>query len=212
MLDSLTASDWIIVSATVTGPILAVQAQKWVERATERGRQRYKVFSTLMITRGTQLAVEHVTALNSIDLVFASNLPWQSKKDAAVIEAWRLYSQQLNAPFNKDSEVEFTAWNTKRHDLFIELLMKMAAAVGFKAEKERVLGVYHPTGNFELEINQRKIVANAAKVFAGEQPLHMAVVHFPVSNEAVELQQRVQQGLLQVMDGGVVKVEVQPKE
>ncbi len=212
MLDSLTASDWIIVSATVAGPILAVQAQKWVERATERGRQRYKVFSTLMVTRGTQLAVEHVTALNSIDLVFASNRPWQSKKDAAVIEAWRLYSQQLNTPFKKDSEAEFIAWNTKRSDLFIDLLMKMAAAVGFKAEKERVLGAYHPTGHFELEMDQRKVVANAAKVFAGEQPLQMAVVQFPISNEAVELQQRVQQGLLNVVSDGVVKVEIQNKE
>ena len=34
-------SDWALIAATVSRPILAVQAQKWVERATESLRHRY---------------------------------------------------------------------------------------------------------------------------------------------------------------------------
>jgi hypothetical protein len=45
---NITISDGLLILATVTGPILAVQAQKWVERATDKRRQRLLIFSTLM--------------------------------------------------------------------------------------------------------------------------------------------------------------------
>jgi hypothetical protein len=45
---NITISDWLLIAATVTGPVLAVQAQKWVERATERRRQKRLIFATLM--------------------------------------------------------------------------------------------------------------------------------------------------------------------
>jgi uncharacterized protein DUF6680 len=60
----------IIAAATIAGPILAVQAQKWVERATERRRGQLQVFYWLMATRATRLSNEHVQALNRIELVF----------------------------------------------------------------------------------------------------------------------------------------------
>jgi len=35
-LASLKAPDWVLAASTVLGPILAVQAQKWVERLREK--------------------------------------------------------------------------------------------------------------------------------------------------------------------------------
>ncbi len=204
MLDSLKPSDWVIVFATLAGPVLAVQAQKWVERATERRRQRYSLFSTLMITRGTIVAPEHVAALNSIDLVFApSRLPWRAKTDAAVIESWRLYLQHLNTESTYPSEA---AWNIRTHDLFVVLLMTMARAVGFKAEQERVQRAYLPKAHFNVEQARLKALDNAAKVLSGEQPIKMAVVDFPYSPEASELQQKLQTGLLALVADGTIKV------
>jgi hypothetical protein len=66
MID-LKASDCAIVAATLMGPVLAVQAQKWVEWATDRRRRRFSIFNTLMVTRGTRLDFDHVRALNSIE-------------------------------------------------------------------------------------------------------------------------------------------------
>ena len=31
----MTIADWLVIGATITGPILAVQAQKWIERYRE---------------------------------------------------------------------------------------------------------------------------------------------------------------------------------
>ncbi|MBG1249207.1 hypothetical protein F4W02_18855 [Burkholderia pseudomallei] len=58
------------VAATVAGPILAVQAQKWVERARASAQRRDWIFGTLMATRQDRVSMEHVRALNMIDLAF----------------------------------------------------------------------------------------------------------------------------------------------
>jgi len=61
----------IIAAATVAGPILAVQAQKWIERAGERRRARRAIFHALMSNRATRLHDDFVKALNLIDLEFS---------------------------------------------------------------------------------------------------------------------------------------------
>ena len=58
----------VVAAATIAGPILAVQAQKWIERATERKRTRRAVFYTLMANRATRFHEDVVRALNVIDL------------------------------------------------------------------------------------------------------------------------------------------------
>jgi len=45
----------VVAATTVAGPILAVQAQKWIERATERRRARQAIFHALMSNRATRL-------------------------------------------------------------------------------------------------------------------------------------------------------------
>jgi hypothetical protein len=192
MID-LKATDFAIVVATLMGPVLAVQAQKWVEWATEWRRRRYGIFTTLMVTRGTRLDFDHVRALNSIDIEFnASRLSWsnprQTRKDNDVITAWRLYAFHLNKPFDAKNDAARIAWLVDGDKLFIDLLMAVAKAVGVKAERERLQGVYHPSGHLEREAAQLKVLNNAAMVLSGEQPLKMAVVDFPCSAEATELQ------------------------
>jgi hypothetical protein len=98
---NITISDGLIILATVAGPILAVQAQKWVERATEKRRQRLLIFTTLMTTRATRLAADHVQALNMIDLLFSD----KNTKDKTVLDAWRLYSDVLNEQVAEDPAV-----------------------------------------------------------------------------------------------------------
>lgn len=83
-------TDWITVLAIIAGPILAVQAQKWVERVREKKNQRLWVFKRLMTTRGATVSLGHVEALNAIDLEFAG----RSKKDEQVRRRWREYLDQ----------------------------------------------------------------------------------------------------------------------
>jgi Family of unknown function (DUF6680) len=61
------ASQWIMVTAMLLGPILAVQIQKFLEARRELRRTRMNLFHTLMQTRGNRLDPAHVQALNSIE-------------------------------------------------------------------------------------------------------------------------------------------------
>jgi hypothetical protein len=62
-----------IVFATLLGPVLAVQAQKWIERAREKTQRKIAIFRTLMATRATFLSPAHVEALNAIPIEFYGN-------------------------------------------------------------------------------------------------------------------------------------------
>jgi hypothetical protein len=87
---------FVIATATVAGPILAVQAQKWVERATERRRARRSIFHSLMANRATRLNDDYIRALNLIDLEFSPGKLRSGSKDRDVINAWRSLLGELN--------------------------------------------------------------------------------------------------------------------
>lgn len=62
--------DIIMTSAVILGPILAVQAQKVIEKFQETRKRRMALFKTLMSTRAERLNRDHVQALNMIDIDF----------------------------------------------------------------------------------------------------------------------------------------------
>lgn len=68
----ITIADYLIVIATVMGPILAVQAQKRVEVWNEKRNRKLRIFYNLMATRGARISERHVEALNSIQLEYSS--------------------------------------------------------------------------------------------------------------------------------------------
>ena len=47
--------EWLTIVAIIIGPVLAVQAQKWVELAREKRNFRLHTFKRLMATRGAIL-------------------------------------------------------------------------------------------------------------------------------------------------------------
>jgi len=146
----MTASDWAIVCATLLGPVLAVQAQKWVERATESRRRRRWIFDTVMANRATRLADENVKALNLIDLEFRRRrIP--SSRDRAVIEAWHeLFgelTQGLAGAGNNPDLATINRWNDRCNDLYVRLESAMARALGFRFTDEQLRrGIYYPRG------------------------------------------------------------------
>src|SRR5690349_8684388 len=90
-------TDTCLIVATVAGPVLAVQTQKFIERATERTRAQRGIFNTLMATRAARVSAAHVEALNAIDLHFRKN-GWRSRsvKEREVSRRWRIYADHLN--------------------------------------------------------------------------------------------------------------------
>jgi hypothetical protein len=188
--------DWIIVIATLLGPILAVQAQKAVEAFRERHDRKTRVFAQLMATRAARLSPEHVQALNMIDIVFygGSFLGFRrrSKQEQAVLDAWKEYHDNLGEGADLP-ELQQQAHYSKRDELFLNLVHAMSQDVGFSFDRVQLKrGAYTPIAHEELEADQRVLRKATIDALSGKFPLKMDVVGMPV-NEQVS--QRYQENM-----------------
>lgn len=208
-------SEWIIAGATLLGPILAVQAQKAIERSRERNNRKSWVFHTLMATRAARVSADHVQALNMIDLVFYGqrilSIHRRSKAEQNVVDAWREYHDHLGI---KADEKTLQLWHVKGDELFVNLLFAMAEDVGYKFDRVQLKkGAYSPVAHGDLEYEESMLRKHALRVLSGEVPVKMAVSSFPVDEEAMKAQVELQRRLGDALAGrGVLAVEVREEK
>lgn len=197
------------ILATLFSPLIAVQVQKWIERATERRNAQQNIFRTLMATRATRLDPNHVHALNSIDLDFGTAGRRQNPREREVIDRWRLYADQLNLALPEPStEAQQEAWVQRADDLFIELLFALSQCLGYSFDRVQLRrAVYRPRGHGQVELRQDIIQRGFAGLFTGETSLPMRVIEVPVSAEVIDLQKATQEAILGALDGGALKVK-----
>ena len=179
--------DWIIVLATIAGPILAVQAQKAVERFRERRDRKARVFAQLMATRAASVSAEHVQALNMIDIVYygssALGIRRRSRQEQAVLDAWKEYHDHLNAGLQAEGE-GLRHWSINREELFINLLHVMSQDVGYSFDRVQLKrGAYSPVAHETLETEHRALRMAVIRGLSGESSLKMQVVQMPVDQE-----------------------------
>ena len=60
----------LTMSAILLAPLVAIQVSVYLEKKREVRGTRLNVFRTLMATRGSKLSVNHINALNMIDVEF----------------------------------------------------------------------------------------------------------------------------------------------
>lgn len=168
MFEGMKNSDWIIVIATLLGPVLAVQAQKWIESwRANRDRQLW-LFRSLMATRAAMLNSLHVEALNAIPIDFYGNRP--------IIDIWEEYFAHLgNEAMPKD------VWISKRQDIFIRLLSAVGKKVGYKFNVVELHRIYFPKGHSQLENDQAAIISGLAKLLGGDEFLENVGGQFPAA-------------------------------
>jgi hypothetical protein len=200
----ITASDWAIVAATLLGPILAVQAQKAIERWREIRRQKLWVFSTLMSTRATRLAPEHIRALNMIDLVFYGTRQFgrnrRSNSEQAVLNKWKEYLDELTEPWVAAANNE--ARIAHRVEIFLDLLENIGADVGFKFDRVQLKkGAYQPIAHNTETEEQQQLRRAAIAVLDGTQSLKMDIAKFPVNEAATKTLTELHGRLNEALDG-----------
>lgn len=168
---TITTSDVAIVFATLMGPVLAVQAQKCLERRRDDRSRREAIFRELMATRATTLAPRHVEALNAISIEFYGVGP----KIRAINDMWRSYIDHLN---RKDLENQI--WTLRREELYIDLLYAMAVYLGYKFNKTQLAReVYYPEGHLTVEMEHHAIRRGLARMLT-DGVVPMAVESFPI--------------------------------
>jgi uncharacterized protein DUF6680 len=209
--------EWWVVVATLIGPVVAVQTQKWVERASERSRRRQQIFVALMANRATRLNDDYVRALNLIDLEFAPKR-MGGAADRQVISAWRsLFGELTNAPPDDNEDLAIArAWNFRIGDQLVELLSAMSASLGYRFTREELRrGIYYPKGRADIEQVQTEIMHGLSALLKGAAALPMAIKEFPVDREAAEAQLEMLRKTASAYDGGalrVVQVKMAPKK
>ena len=209
-------NDALLIAATIAGPILAVQAQKWIERATEHNRRRQWIFETLMATRATRLDPAHVRALNQIELDFGGSHVFGFQRnptieDRKVIDKWREYADLLNEQTPDGDEAALKDWTKRADDSFITLLEVMAIAMGRHYDRVQLRrGIYYPRGFSDAERKQQFMQDALGRVLVGAQTLAMEVRSFPQpTDEAVSLQTQLQTRIIKaISEDGVLHVEI----
>lgn len=187
-----------IILATLMGPVLAIQAQKLIERATERRNAKKRIFYALMATRAARVAAEHVQALNMIDLEFGKGIfGWWPARDKEVTRRWRIYADQLNLPFDEDDQTSLRNWVDRGDELFTDLLDAMAKALGYDFDRVQLRrGIYYPKAHSEAERRREVFDKALVRIVTGEDALPMKVTELPVNEDAAALQVAVYQRIL----------------
>ena len=157
----MTISDWLMIFAVFTGPLVAVQLTKWQDSQREKRQRKLDIFKTLMATRAYGVSWNHVQALNSIDLEFERSVPAERE----VIDSWKAYLDHLNT-----KAVSQEHWVTRRIELMTELLHKMAAVLGYDFDKTHIKNAsYAPIAHGDLEQQQQALRQLSIEVLQGHR-------------------------------------------
>ena len=157
---TLTTTDLAIICATLLGPVLAVQAQKLLERRRDIKGRRLEIFRTLMATRAAMLSPTHVEALNAVPVEFYG----ASGKLKHINETWKLYIDHHDERLSPND-----AWGQKRMDLFLDMLHIMSQFLGYSFSKAQLgRDIYSPKAHGDLETEQTIIRKGLVGLFRGD--------------------------------------------
>lgn len=198
---TLKFGDIAIVIATILGPVLAVQAQKWIERGRDVKQRRVAIFRTLMATRASLLSPLHVEAINSIPLEFYG----RGGRLKEITDAWKAYIDYL-APRGIPDEV----WAPRRSELFFEMLLLISRFLGYSFNKVELMNeIYAPRAHADVQTEQDIIRRGLVSLFKGEVALPMDVKSFPGDPLDLAQQSEIRGQLLNWLKGQMhVKVRI----
>lgn len=203
-MPSISGTNLAIICATLLGPVLAVQAQKWLEGNRAIKERRLAIFRTLMATRAANLSPQHVEALNAVPVEFYGT----SKKLKQINEAWKLYLDHHDERLAPND-----AWAQKRRDLFLELLHPMSQFLGYEFTKAQIdRDIYSPKAHGDLELDQTIIRRGIVALLKGEIALPMAVKEFPATEPTPEVQAAILKLLTNVQQPKPLAIEVDKEE
>lgn len=161
---------WIYMVTILLAPLFAVQVSELLQKRKEARGRRLWILKTLMATRASRVALDHVQALNMLDIEFHGS----DRHSKAVVEAWKVYLDHLNTKATSPD-----VWISKGDDLFVDLLLAMAKSLGYRFGKSEIRATsYFPVAHGRAEADQERIRSGLAEVLEGKRPIPI-VAHAP---------------------------------
>lgn len=185
--DTRSLESWAVVFATLMGPVLAVQAQKWVESRRAARDRKERVFEVLMATRNAFMSVEHVQALNMIEVTFYGRGPGKRKAtEDAVLDQWRYYLSFLTEvgvatqPLAQGESYQNPQPHQfqRRDELFVDLLASIASDLGYHYDKATLkpTGGYSPWSHAHAAESRARLIDSANDLLSGRRSVAVRVV------------------------------------
>ena len=160
----MSTNEWLTIIAIITGPIAAVLITLWRDHRNEAKRRRAEIFAVLIRTRKERLSIEHVRALNLIQLEFHGRQP--------IIAAYTRYIDHLNKP--PLSEKEQASFDKQAQDLFWDLLATIATDLNYKFDKRDLERFsYMPQAWGDSEGLQRSNMVLLSELLRGKRSLRV---------------------------------------
>jgi hypothetical protein len=167
---SITALVGIIsIIAIFRSPIIALRTQKKIEEYEEKNKRKLDIFKTLLATRANITSLEHVQALNMIDIEF-----YEEKK---ITQLWNIYRDHLNSYPQNGDKFAIESWAGKRPDYFTDLLHGISNFLGY--EFDRIIlkkGAYIPQAHGDLSMEQDLIRRGIVNLLQGETHMKIQVI------------------------------------
>ena len=182
-----TTIEIVTVIALFVGPLLAVLISRWMEDIRSKNERRMDIFRTLMRTRRTRLFLDHVSALNMVEIEF--------RDEPDVLTAWRTYFENLGSEQprrvdemvshdsgNEEKQIREERYNTRimkdREKLLATLLHAIAQALNYKVEALDIFeGGYSPQGWANIEMQQETIRRYVVDLYLGKRALPVFVLN-----------------------------------
>ncbi|WP_234678925.1 DUF6680 family protein [Bradyrhizobium monzae] len=196
----LKLSDVVLATCTLLGPVLAVQAQKWVESYREKRDRRFNIFRTLMATRAANLTAAHVEAINAVPIDFYGDKP--------IVDAWEEYFEHLTKSTDTGA-----LWGQRRIDLFTKLLAAIGQRVGYEFSVAQMNRIYFPNAHGKMEEDAEAIRTGMAALFKGDYALPLAIKSVASDPTAAEMQANLNKKMnAAYADDGSLRVTIIPQQ
>ncbi len=188
--------DWLLAGATIAGPILAVQAQRIVDRARKPQDTKDWIFAMLMAYRNARTASDPVRALNAIDVAFYGRRWWligrlQSANERAVVAAYRRWHEFVTVDPMTPGDPRIKDWNVRSNELFVALLGAIAKERDYDLNPEILgHGGYYPKVAGDADAQQTELRTALLQTFSGGKPIPIAVSAAPPPTPGTQVEHR----------------------
>lgn len=161
----MTLTEYLTIIALLAGPAIGAWLTRRLDDRRELQKRKYDIFRTLMRTRRMPIHVDHVSALNLVEVEFIKN--------KEIVSAWKSYLANLSEPFPPVEEKDrFDSATKKRDALLTKLLHEIAKSLKIEIEQLSILeGNYIPQGWVDEDWENRLIRRSLLDVLSSKKAI-----------------------------------------